>query len=154
MNVVRSDGRSLGVRSRDCQIFWDGRLPHFLSQGAPPTCALCARVELRYKTGSVRQMCCESESLVKSAQFVIIIQTQMQANSRRLLCMPQPGPSCSHAVTAEWRQKVRYMCRDVGLYICISSSQHQSDTPQQWPQQFVQAVTIISVDDRPSAGTC
>ena len=33
-------------------------------------------------------MHCESESLVKSVQFVIIIQTQMKANSRRLLCMP------------------------------------------------------------------
>ena len=54
-------------------------------------------------------MHCESESLVKSAQFDIIIQTQM----------PQPGLSCSHAVTAAWRQKVRYMCRDVGLYVCI-----------------------------------
>ena len=54
-------------------------------------------------------MHCESESLVKSAQFAIIIQTQMQANSCRLLCMPQPGPtSCGHAVTAEWCQKVRY----------------------------------------------
>ena len=63
-------------------------------------------------------MHCESEALVKSAQFVIIIQTQMQANSGRLLCMP-PGLSCVHAVTAEWRQKVRYMCRDVGLHICI-----------------------------------
>ena len=38
-------------------------------------------------------MHCESEALVKSAQFVIIIQTQMQANSGRLLCMP-PGLSC------------------------------------------------------------
>ena len=64
-------------------------------------------------------MHCESESLVKSVQFVIIIQTQMQANSRRLLCMPQQGPSCSRALTAEWRQQVRYMCRDVGLYIYI-----------------------------------
>ena len=63
-------------------------------------------------------MHCESEALVKSAQFVIIIQTQMQASSGRLLCMP-PGPSCGHAVTTEQRQKVRQMCRDVGLYICI-----------------------------------
>ena len=43
MPVVWTDGRSLGVRSRDYQIFWDGsgwvgmgRLPHFLSYGAPP----------------------------------------------------------------------------------------------------------------------
>ena len=50
-------------------------------------------------------MHCESESLVKSGQFVIIIQTQMYANSRRLPCMPQPGPSC----------------RDAGLRICIQS---------------------------------
>ena len=64
-------------------------------------------------------MHCESESIVKSAQFVIIIQTQMY--SRRLLCMPQPGPSCSHAVTAEWRQKVRYMCRDVFRLFCSRS---------------------------------
>ena len=64
-------------------------------------------------------MHCESESLAKSAHFVIIIQTQMKANSHRPLCMPQPSPSCSHAVTAEWRQKVKFTCRDVGLYICI-----------------------------------
>ena len=29
-----------------------GRLPHFLSYGAPPTCVLRARVELHYELGS------------------------------------------------------------------------------------------------------
>ena len=37
MPLVRTDGRAVGVRSRDYQIFSDGRLPHFLSYGAPPT---------------------------------------------------------------------------------------------------------------------
>ena len=39
MPVVRTDsraaGRSVGVRSRDHQIFWKGSLPHFLTRGAP-----------------------------------------------------------------------------------------------------------------------
>ena len=36
MPVVRKDGRSLSVQSRDYQIFSDGRLPRFLGYGAPP----------------------------------------------------------------------------------------------------------------------
>ena len=39
MPVMRTDGRSVGVRSRDYQIFLDGyftiTLPHFLTHGAP-----------------------------------------------------------------------------------------------------------------------
>ena len=33
--VVRTDVRAVAVRSRDYHIFWEGRLPHFLSYGAP-----------------------------------------------------------------------------------------------------------------------
>ena len=52
MPVVRTDGRSL-ARSVYGHVITKfsgmGRLPHFLSYGAPPTRALRARVELRYK---------------------------------------------------------------------------------------------------------
>ena len=41
MPVVGTDGRSLGVRSRDYHFFWMSRLPQFLGYGAP-------RMELRY----------------------------------------------------------------------------------------------------------
>ena len=45
--VVRTDGRAYGhVITKFSRM---GRLPHFLSYGAPSTRALRARVELRYK---------------------------------------------------------------------------------------------------------
>ena len=50
--VVRTDGRSLdrSVYGHVIAKFSGmGRLPHLLSYGAPPTQALRARVELRYK---------------------------------------------------------------------------------------------------------
>ena len=53
MPVVRTDGRSLAgsVYGHVITKFSGmGRLPHFLSYGAPPTRALRARVELRYQT--------------------------------------------------------------------------------------------------------
>ena len=43
--VVRTDGRAYG---HVITKFFLGRLPHFLSYGAPPTRALRERVELRY----------------------------------------------------------------------------------------------------------
>ena len=44
--MVRTDGRAYGhVITKFSRM---GRLPHFLSYGAPSTCALRARVELRY----------------------------------------------------------------------------------------------------------
>ena len=53
--VVRTDGRAYGhVITKFSRM---GRLPHFLSYGAPSTRALRARVELRYNmysaTGTV-----------------------------------------------------------------------------------------------------
>ena len=45
--VARAGGRSVVVRSRDCQNFWEW--VDFLSYGAPPTHALRGGVELRYK---------------------------------------------------------------------------------------------------------
>ena len=45
--VVRTDGRAYGqVITKFSRM---GRLPHFLSYGAPSTRALRARVELRYE---------------------------------------------------------------------------------------------------------
>ena len=44
--VVRTDGRAHGHVIT--KFSWMGRLPHFLTYGAPPTRALRARVELRY----------------------------------------------------------------------------------------------------------
>ena len=42
--VVRTDARSLGVRSRDYQIFWDGHI--YLAMG------LCPRAALRTARGA------------------------------------------------------------------------------------------------------
>ena len=97
-------------------------------------------------------MKCENESLVKSAQFVIIIQTQMQVNSHRLLCMPQPGPSCSHEVTTEKSEIHVQRCWHVHLYIkpmasfvcttivIVASVRYSL---MKASLQFVQALTII-----------
>ena len=46
--VVRTDGRAYGHMITKFSRM--GRLPHFLSYGAPSTSARRARVELRYKT--------------------------------------------------------------------------------------------------------
>ena len=48
--VVRTDGRAHGHVIT--KFSWMGRLPHFLTYGAPPTRALRARVELRYYTAA------------------------------------------------------------------------------------------------------
>ena len=46
MPVVRTDGRSVGVRSRDYQIFSDGRITTFSYPWRSAARALCARAPL------------------------------------------------------------------------------------------------------------